>query len=249
MGQIRYRFHKELNDFIKPTLRNVEIISELNRKASVKDIIETYGVPHTEVALILVNEISVDFSYIVQDGDTICVYPSSECSEKKQLLKLRPEPPLTPKFVVDANLGRLAHYLRLLGFDCLYHNNFSDDMVATISKEDDRIVLTRDRSLLQRKIITYGYFVRATIPKIQVKEILNRFNLFRLIAPFVRCTRCNGTLEKIEKLKIEHRLKPLTKQYYNDFLICTTCSQIYWQGSHYTRAMQLIDEFKADVKQ
>lgn len=245
MGQIRYRFHKELNDFIKPTLRNVEIISEINRKASVKDIIETYGVPHTEVALILVNEIAVDFSYIVQDGDTICVYPLSECSEKKQLLKLRPEPPLTSKFVVDANLGRLARYLRLLGFDCLYHNNYSDDMVATISNEDNRIVLTRDRSLLQRKIITYGYFVRATIPKIQVKEILKRFNLFQLIAPFIRCTRCNGTLEKIDKLKIEHRLKPLTRQYYNDFLICTKCRQIYWQGGHYTRAMQLINEFRA----
>lgn len=115
MGRIRYRFYKELNDFIIPTLRNAEIISELNRKASVKDIIESYGVPHTEVGLILVNEISADFNYIVQDGDTICIYPSSECSEKKQLLKLRPEMSRTPKFVVDANLGRLARYLRLLG--------------------------------------------------------------------------------------------------------------------------------------
>ena len=249
MGRIRYRFYKELNDFIIPKLRNIEIISELNRKASVKDIIESFGVPHTEVALILANEISVDFSYIVQDGDTICVYPSSGCSEMKQLPKLRSELSRTPKFVVDANLGRLARYLRLLGFDCLYHNNFDDVVVATISNRDERIVLTRDRSLLQRKIITYGYFVRATTPKTQVKEVLKRFNLFQLITPFVRCTRCNGKLKNTEKRKIEHLLEPLTKQYYNDFLICTKCGQIYWQGSHYERAMHLIDEFKAENEQ
>lgn len=249
MARIRYRFYKELNDFIMPTLRNVEIIAELNRKASVKDIIESYGVPHTEVGLILVNEISVDFNYIVKKGDTICIYPSSGCSEKKQLLKLRPELSRTPKFVVDANLGRLARYLRLLGFDCLYRNNYSDVMVATISNEDERIVLTRDRSLLKRKIITYGYFVRTTTPKIQVKEVLKRFNLFQLMAPFVQCTRCNGKLEKTEKQQIEHRLEPLTKQYYNDFLVCTKCSHIYWQGGHYERAMHLIDEFKTEDEQ
>lgn len=119
-------------------------------------------------------------------------------------------------------------------------------MVATISNEDERIVLTRDRALLQRKIITFGYFVRATNPKTQVQEVLKRFNLFHLIAPFVRCTRCNGKLKKTEKQKIEHRLEPLTKQFYNDFMVCTKCSQIYWQGSHYERAMHLVDKFKTE---
>lgn len=244
MGQVRYRFHKELNDFVMPALRNIEITHDLNRKTSVKDDIESFGVPHTEVALILVNDAPKDFTYIVQDGDTIGVYPSSKCADMKQIQRLRPEPSYTPKFVIDANLGRLARYLRLLGFDCFYRNDYSDDMVAKISSESERAVLTRDRSLLQRKIIIYGYFVRASTPKIQVKEVLKRFDLFHLIAPLVRCTRCNGKLRKIEKQKIEHRLEPLTKRHYNDFLICATCSQIYWQGSHYEHAMHLVNEFK-----
>jgi uncharacterized protein len=248
MGQVRYRFHKELNDFIAPALRNIEITRDLNRKTSVKDVIESFGVPHTEVALILLNGVPKDFTYIVQDGDAIGVYPSSECVDIKQILRLRPEPLAIPRFVIDANLGRLARYLRLLGFDCLYRNDYSDDMVAKISSESERIVLTRDRSLLQRKIIIYGYFVRASTPKIQVKEVLKRYNLFHLIAPLARCTRCNGILKKTEKQKIEHRLEPLTKQHYHDFLICMTCRQIYWQGSHYERAMHLVDEFKENDK-
>jgi len=244
MGQVRYRFYKELNDFIMPELRHIEITHDLNRKTSVKDFIESFGVPHTEVALILVNDVSKDFTYIVQDGDTIHIHPASECADMQQTLRLRPKLSHIPTFVVDANLGRLARYLRLLGFDCLYRNDYSDDMVAQISRESERIVLTRDRSLLQRKIIIYGYFVRASTPKIQVKEVLQRFDLFHLIAPLVRCTRCNGKLKKTEKQKIEHRLERLTKQYYNDFLICVTCRQIYWKGSHYGRAMNLVDKFK-----
>ena len=248
MGQIRYHFYNELNDFIKPALRNIENTHDLNRKASVKDIIESLGVPHTEVALILVNNVSVNLTYIVQHADTIRVYPSSACSEMQQLQPLRPKLSQTPKFVVDVNLGRLARYLRLLGFDCLYRNDYHDDRITKIASEDNRIVLTRDRALLLRKLIYYGYFVRATTPKVQVKEVLKQFNLFFLIAPLARCTRCNGSLKKTEKHIIEHRLEPLTKQHYHDFLICTACNQIYWRGSHYAHAMDLINEFKTGSK-
>lgn len=244
MNQVYLHFYKELNDFIAPALRHNQISHVIDRKASVKDIIESFGVPHTEVALILANDVSVNFTYIIQGGDVIRVYPSSEYINTKQIQRLRPEPLSIPKYVIDANLGRLARYLRLLGFDCLYRNDYSDEMVAKISSEDERVVLTRDRSLLQRKIIVYGYFVRASIPRIQVHEVLKRFNLFHLIAPLSRCTQCNGKLTKIDKQKIAHRLKPLTKRYYTNFLICSGCGQIYWQGSHYKRAIQLVDNFK-----
>ena len=243
MAKVRLRFYEELNDFITPTLRKIEITHDFNRKASVKDMIESFGVPHTEVDLILVNSTSVDFAYIVQDGDRISVYPTFESFDVTPLLRLRPKPLRIPKFVIDTNLGRLARYLRLLGFDSLYRNDFDDATIANIAHEKHRIVLTRDRTLLQRKIITHGYFVRALAPKLQVKEILKRFDLYRLIAPFTRCTHCNGKLEKTEKKAIEHRLEPLTKKYYEHFLICSECEKIYWQGSHYVRAKRLLDEF------
>ncbi len=116
MAQIQLHFFHELNDFAAPIRRDTEIIYELERKASVKDVIESLNVPHTEVDVILVNGASVDFSYIVQAGDCIHVYPCGENLDVMPMCRLRPQPP-QPVFIADANLGRLARYIRLLGFD------------------------------------------------------------------------------------------------------------------------------------
>jgi uncharacterized protein len=241
MAQIQLHFFHELNDFIAPVRRDAEITYVLERKASVKDVIESFNVPHTEVDVILVNGVSVDFSYIVQACDSIDVHPCGEHLDVAPMCRLRPQPP-QPVFIADANLGRLARYIRLLGFDCLYCNDYADDVVATIASEQQRIVLTRDRMLLQRKIITYGYFVRADIPKIQIREVLKKFDLHHLIMPMTRCTRCNGKLVETHKQEIAHRLKPLTKKYFDKFLVCSDCEQIYWQGSHCTRVQRLVDD-------
>jgi hypothetical protein len=243
MARVQIRFYEELNDFLAPGLRKTDITHDFERRTSVKDMIESFGVPHTEVEIILVNGHSVDFSCIVQDGDYISVYPVFESLDVSPLIRLRPEPLRTPRFVLDTNLGRLARYLRLLGFDCLYSNDFEDETVARISSEQQRTVLTRDRSLLQRRIITHGYFVRAVRPRLQVQEVLSRFDLYRLVAPFSRCIRCNGALRDVDKQAIEARLEPKTRKYYNAFRICTDCGQIYWQGSHHERAMRLVDDW------
>ncbi len=245
MAQAQLRFYEELNDFLAPELRKLEFTHDFERRTSVKDMIESFGVPHTEVEIILVNGRSVDFSHIVQDGDRISVYPVFESLDVSPLIRLRPEPLRTPKFVLDTNLGRLARYLRLLGFDCLYENDFEDAIVAKISSEQQRTLLTRDRALLQHRIITHGYFVRAVRPRLQVPEVLSRFDLYRLIAPFSRCIRCNGTLQDVDKATVEDRLEPKTRKYFDTFRICTGCGQIYWQGSHYERSMRLVDDWRA----
>ncbi len=221
---------------------NAEIIHHFERKASVKDMIESFNVPHTEVEQISVNGAPTDFNYIVQDGDRIEVFPIGENFSTMPAAQLRPLLSQPPQFVVDSNLGRLARYLRLLGFDCLYCNDYSDDMVARIAGEQQRVVLTRDRSLLHRKIVIHGYFVRADKPKIQTREVLKRFALFSLIKPLTHCTHCNGVLAETGKSRIEHRLEPLTRQYYDKFLMCPDCNRIYWQGSHSKRIKQLLDE-------
>lgn len=242
MARVQLRFYEELNDFLPPALRKMTFSHTFDRRTSVKDMIESFGVPHTEVDIILVNGQSVDFSCIVQHGDRISVYPVFESLDVSPLVRLRPAPLRKPAFILDANLGRLARYLRLLGFDCLYENDFDDDTVATLSSAQHRCVLTRDRALLQRRIITRGYFVRAVRPRLQVKEILSRFDLYRQVLPFSRCTRCNGSLRAVDKQLIEHRLEPKTRKYFDTFRMCTTCQQIYWQGSHYDRSLQLIAE-------
>jgi uncharacterized protein with PIN domain/sulfur carrier protein ThiS len=240
MSSIRLRFYAELNDFLPPALRGVDIDHELDRRASIKDMIEAFGVPHTEVEVILVNGRPVDFSYIVQDGDRISVYPVFESVDITPLLRLRPAPLRKPKFILDSNLGRLARYLRLLGLDCLYRNDYRDAEVARIASEQQRTVLTRDRTLLQRRIITHGYFVRAQQPREQVREVLTRFDLYRQVAPFSRCTRCNGELQDVDKQAISARLEPKTRRYYDDFRICSECGQVFWQGSHHARMQQLV---------
>ena len=242
MARVQLRFYEELNDFLAPALRKVAFSHTFDRRASIKDMIESFGVPHTEVEIILVNGESVDFSYIVQDGDYISVYPVFESLDISPLLRLRPAPLRSPAFVLDSNLGRLARYLRLLGFDCLYQNDFDDETVANIADKEQRTVLTRDRALLQRKVITRGYFVRAVRPRLQVKEVLARFDLYGLITPFNRCSRCNGDLQVIDKRAIEERLEPKTRKYFDTFRMCADCGQIYWQGSHHARSLQLIEE-------
>lgn len=240
--RLHIRFYEELNDFLPIERRKVEFCHTINRRTSVKDVIESLGVPHTEIEIILVNGQSVDFDYIVQDNDKISVYPMFESFDITPLLRLRPKPLRNSCFVLDTNLGRLARYLRLLGFDCLYRNDYEDAEIAEIACQQQRIVLTRDRFLLRRKIITHGYFVRSVQPREQVKEILHRLDLYRAIAPFTRCSRCNGALIKTSKEAIIDRLEPLTKRYYTEFLICRVCDQIYWSGSHQDRARLLIDE-------
>jgi uncharacterized protein with PIN domain len=242
VARIGIRFYRTLNDFIAPALGDNEIIHHFERKASVKDMIESFNVPHTEIERISVNGVSAGFDYIVQDGDRIEVFPAGENSGAMPALQLRSPLSQPPQFVVDSNLGRLARYLRLLGFDCLYRNDYSDDMVARIASEQQRVVLTRDRSLLRRKIVTYGYFVRADKPKIQTREVLQRFALFSQIKPLTRCTHCNGVLAETGKNRIEHRLEPLTRRYFDKFLLCPDCNRIYWQGSHATRIKQLLAE-------
>jgi uncharacterized protein with PIN domain/sulfur carrier protein ThiS len=244
MSRVTLRFYEELNDFLAPGLRKRDIAHDFERRTSVKDMIESFGVPHTEVEVILVNGRSVGFSHIVQDDDRISVYPMFEGLDVSPLLRLRPAPLRTPRFVLDTNLGRLARYLRLLGFDCLYRNDYDDRTIAGIAEREQRSVLTRDRALLQHKIITRGYFVRAVRPRLQVGEVLARFDLYGLIKPFSRCTRCNGELHAVDKAAIVDRLEPKTKKYFDVFRMCSDCRQIYWQGSHHEHALRLIAAFR-----
>jgi uncharacterized protein with PIN domain len=204
-------------------------------------MIEALGVPHTEVDLILVNSRSVDFSYLVQNGDRISVYPVFETFDITPLVRLRPHPLRETRFVLDVHLGRLTTYLRMLGFDALYRNDYADEELARISSSEGRILLTRDRGLLKRSIVTHGYCLRTTNPRQQLIEVLRRFDLFASVKPFQRCLHCNGLLQPVDKTAISQRLLPKTRQYYDEFHCCRVCDRIYWKGSHYQRMQQFVD--------
>lgn len=210
---------------------------------AIKDTIEALGVPHPEVELVLANSQSVDFNYSLQDGDHFSVYPHFTSLSLGSLQLLRP-PLRSSRFVLDVHLGKLATYLRLLGFDTWYSYDYDDAELAAISDSEQRILLTRDRGLLKRSIVTYGYWVRAIEPMQQCREVLQRFALRSKVQPFRRCLRCNGVLVSVELDEVSARLPPKTRQYYDEFYLCQRCQQVYWKGSHYSDLQKLVEQLQ-----
>lgn len=234
MGSVYIRFHGCLNDFLPAAQRERSILYTVREKTAVKHIIEALGVPHPEVGRVEVDGQPVPFTYHVQNGDDIHVYPFD--------LEHLEASAIDPRFVLDNHLGKLTHYLRLLGFDALYDPFWQDRDLALIANREDRILLTRDRGLLKRNLVRRGYCIRTHQPREQVLEVINRFNLKTLVKPFQRCPRCNGLLESVNKTEILDRLEPLTRLYYDEFDRCTQCRQIYWKGSHYERMLPFIEK-------
>lgn len=233
MINARFRFAGELNDFLTKRLRGNEFSYQFEPHQSIKHLIEALGVPHPEVGEIRVNGKPVDFKFRVKDGDFVHVFPDGSKSGDQ---------PQEMRFVLDNHLGKLAAYLRMLGYDTLYRNDYQDETLAQIPSEQNRILLTRDRRLLMRNEVRYGYCLRSLDPLTQLKEIVKRYRLNGSSGTFQRCLRCNTPLDNIEKEAILDRLEPLTKQYYDDFRICLNCNQIYWRGSHYERMARMIKE-------
>jgi len=243
MQTAEFRFYTELNDFFSHKQRQKPIKFNFELPGSVKHMIESLGVPHTEIDLILVNEQPVDFSYQVKDKDRISVYPVFESFDINSVMRLHPKLLRDPRFILDGHLGKLAAYLRMLGFDVRYENDSDDAYMAHISEVEKRILMTRDRGLLKRNLVTHGYFIRSNLPRDQLKEIVKRFHLENLIYPFKRCMVCNGLLQPVEKEKILDQLPPRTQEYFDTFQRCASCHKVYWRGSHYQKMTALIQNF------
>jgi uncharacterized protein with PIN domain len=240
-----FRFYGELNDFLLPEQRKRTMHYRFSGHPGIKDPIEVFGVPHTEVDLIVVNGQPVGFGHQLQNGDRVAVYPAFESLDISSLRRLREKPLRYPRFILDVNLGKLAKHMRLLGFDCLYRNDYRDADVVDLAVKEQRIVLTRDRRLLYIKHISHGYWVRAVNVKSQVDEVLRRFDLYGSIRPFARCLVCNGVLAPVAKADILDRLEPKTRLYYEVFLRCNDCQRIYWEGSHMAGMRQHLANFLA----
>jgi len=237
-----FRFYEELNDFLPPEKRKIKFSHDYIDRASVKDIIESLGVPHVEIDLILVNGKPVGFSYIVNDGDEISVYPVFESFDISEVQHLRPKPLRKPKFILDVHLGRLAKFMRMLGLDVLYKNDFTDNEIVKKSLDEKRTILTKDRDLLKRNDVTHAYWIRNEDLKNQLEEIINRFQLKNNINIFSRCLVCNSLLRKIEKEKVFDRIPPKVKERQTEFSYCPECDKIYWKGTHYENMKKLLNE-------
>jgi uncharacterized protein with PIN domain len=237
-----FRFSYSLNDFLSGQKKNKPIVYAFNGTPSVKDAIEAIGIPHTEVDVILVNETPVDFSYGLQDGDKVSVYPLASISARTPN-SLTPVPHYPLRFIADVHAGKLAKALRMLGFDTCYRNNIDDRNLAKIAEKENRVVLTRDIGLLKHAKVKWGYWLRSQQTNQQLLEVNTRFDLTPFISPFTRCIECNGLIESIEKDEVIQQLPPRTAEYFNEFYRCSNCQRVYWKGSHYENMLKKIDGY------
>jgi uncharacterized protein with PIN domain len=243
----RFRFYAELNDFLPPPLRFRDAERTFLGAPAVKDVVEALGVPHTEVDLLMVNGESQGFDYRLQDGDRVSVYPVFEALDLGAATRVRPAPLRDPRFILDVHLGRLARLLRLLGFDAEYSPRAEDDDLAARSVAERRILLTRDRQMLKRRLVTHAYCLRSQAPFEQAVEVLRRFDLTSRAAPLTRCLRCNGRLQPLGIEDAAERLPPGVRASITRLAECRECRRLYWDGTHYPRLLGMADELLAQA--
>jgi uncharacterized protein with PIN domain len=244
--EVRLCFHGDLHFFLGSKSGDAMIERQLAEKTSIKDIIESCGVPHPEVDLILADEQSVGFDHPVANDAKIEVFPVDNRSTVHTDKRLQTTRML--RFVADGHLGSLTRNLRLLGFDVAYGQNADDRQLLEVMARESRALLTRDRRLLMHGIVQHGYWPRSQNPDEQTIEIIRRFDLSELIAPFTRCLRCNAPLEEAAKADIIDKLEPLTKIYYDQFRRCPGCEQIYWSGSHFAKLQKRIEKVRSSAR-
>jgi uncharacterized protein with PIN domain len=246
MQQVTLHFHGRLVNYLAPDRRLGSLDYTPRGVTAVKHPIEALGVPHTEVECILANGHPVSLAYSVQGGDRLDVYADIP-PQVRNPIRLRPAPPQPLRFLADNHLGRLVTYLRLLGFDVLQPTNpdgkhLDDAELAEMAADLGRVLLSRDRRLLMRKIVVHGFCLQSRDPYRQLTDVLDRYDLHEAITPWKRCLRCNGRLHPVDKEAIIQRLEPKTKKYYHEFHICQECHQIYWKGSHYGPLHDLVSQ-------
>jgi uncharacterized protein with PIN domain len=227
-----FRFYGDLSDFLPPHRRQRELRHPVQEHSTVKDTIEAIGVPHPEIGLILIDGASVGFDHRIPVNSRVSVYPYFGNIDVAGISRVLPPPLEDIRFVLDVHLGKLATYLRLLGFDTLYRNDATDAELARLAADERRILLSNDRGLLKRSLVSHGAMVRARDPREQLLEVVRRFRLSGRLRPLSRCARCNGLLEPVAKEEVASELPPFTRLSYARFRRCPGCRRIYWQGAH-----------------
>jgi hypothetical protein len=235
-----FRFHAELNAFLPAARRQRAFSCACAQDAALKHVIETLGVPHTEVALLLVNGRIAHLTRRLGNGDRVDVHPASTATGIAALADLPAGGAAPPCFIADAHLGGLARLLRLAGFDTRYENALDDAGIVAIALREGRCVLSRDVGLLKRRDVQAGCYVHALKPVEQFGEIVRRLGLARQARPFSRCLACNAPLRSVAKEAVLERLPPRVREQHERFTTCDICGRLYWEGSHWKRMRQLL---------
>lgn len=239
---IQVRCFAELNDYLPNHQRYNTFSLSVSQPCSVQHLVDLINIPSVNIDLVLVNGQSVTLEYVLQENDLVSIYPIFETFDISNITKVRKTPLRSPKFVLDVHLGKLAHLLRMLGFDAAYKNNFTDNMLIDISTKEKRILLSKDKTLINTNTLSHAYLIKNKEPRLQLLEILDKLDLYTLINPFTRCIECNSLLQKVDKKIIFARIPEAVRNWCNEYYICLSCNRIYWKGSHYKHMNSYIEE-------
>jgi uncharacterized protein with PIN domain len=222
----------ELHVFVPAARRGGAHALATDGTSSLGHVVESLGVPLTEVGRLTVDGRDAEPAHVPRDGEDVTVHPVTRPQRV-------PGAPL--RFLLDVHLGTLARRLRLLGVDTAYRNeDVGDPALAAWSARERRVMLSRDRGLLRRRELWVGGYVYSDRPEEQLRDVLGRFAPPQ--APWTRCVACNGRLVRADKAAVRDRLHDGTRSTYDVFAECADCARVYWKGAHHARLQALVDE-------
>ncbi len=237
---ITFRCYAELNDFLPKEKRQKQFVHPLKTPVTLGEALESLRIPWSEVDLALVNGEPEALDARLRENDFVSIYPTFEILDIGQLKSIHSQALRVTRFVLDAHLGKLAKYLRMLGFDSLYRNDFGDEEIIELALREQRIILTRDKLLLRSRRVTHGYYVRATEKHAQLREVVQKFDLYSQFKSFSRCMTCNAELVPKSQKDIADLVEQDTLQLFHEFFFCPACKKVYWKGSHFKRMESFI---------
>ncbi|MET9346766.1 Mut7-C RNAse domain-containing protein [Streptomyces termitum] len=230
--EIQISFAPGLAVFVAAARRAGRTAVTTDGVSSLGHVVESLGVPLTEAGRLLVDGRPVDTAHVPSAGETV---------EVEGVVRPQPVPGAPLRFLLDVHLGTLARRLRLLGVDAAYENeDIGDPALAALSARERRVMLSRDRGLLRRRELWAGAYVYSDRPEEQLRDVLERFA--PALAPWTRCTACNGRLEEADKDVVRERLEQGTENTYDVFARCGQCERVYWRGAHHARLEAIVEE-------
>ncbi|GAA2446618.1 Mut7-C RNAse domain-containing protein [Streptomyces glaucus] len=233
---IHVEFPPELHLFVPQARRTGATRVAVDGVSTLGHVVESLGVPLTEVGALLVDHRPVPPAHIPAAGESVTV----RAVERPQRV---PGAPL--RFLLDVHLGTLARRLRLLGVDTAYEStDIGDPALAARSAAEQRVMLSRDRGLLRRRELWAGAFVYSTRPDDQLRDVLERFQ--PELRPWTRCTACNGLLRRAAKEEVADQLEHGTRRTYDVFAQCTACGRAYWKGAHHEQLEAIVERALAE---
>lgn len=248
MPRVFIRCYAELNDHLPMARRQRTFSHDLPAPLVLEELLRIIGVPHDAVDLALINGRSRGLDHVVREGDHLALFPVFESFDISSLTSMRDRPLRRPRFVLDVHLGKLANLLRLFGFDAVYRNDCTKDILVRVSVDEGRALLSRNPAFAGHPLLTRFFLVKTTDSHQQLFDVLRRFDLAGLAEPFSRCIECNSPLQPVAKTEIEERLPPKVGALCEEFLICRACDRIYWKGSHYERMRAYVDAVLGELQ-